>query len=38
MLVWVSATLARISSAVPVRVKGMGSVFQWAIRNVSHLC
>jgi hypothetical protein len=37
MLAWVSATSARISSAVAVRVKGMASVFQRAIRNVTHL-
>ena len=37
MSVWVSATLARFSSAVAVWVKGMASVFQWVIGNVSHL-
>lgn len=36
MLVWASTTLARISSAVAVQAKGMASVFQWVIGNVSH--
>jgi hypothetical protein len=29
MLIWVSATSARISSAVAVQVKGVASVFRW---------
>jgi hypothetical protein len=37
ILLWVSATLARISSAVAVQLNGMASVFQWVIRNGSHL-